>query len=288
MKVELIESVDEFITTTAEFRATDPLRTNVIGSVSLSVADGDRSYDAYYWWVVRGDEGGVVGIAMRTSPYNMIVSTMPSDAARLLGESLGRHDDAVPGIIGPDDVVEAVSASYAESKSLGSTRGTFEQRRDLLYELEELVTPEVEGLGRPAREDETETLAQMYVAFADEATIPPITIDDARAMAARHLTHQSLFCWEVGGHVVSMAGHAPLVTTGESVIGRVGPVYTPPHYRRHGYGSALTAHVSRHLLEKGARVMLFTDAANPTSNAIYRVIGYRLIDQMVQMGFSER
>jgi len=41
MKVELIESVDEFISTTTAFRATDPLRTNVIGSVALSVAEGD-------------------------------------------------------------------------------------------------------------------------------------------------------------------------------------------------------------------------------------------------------
>jgi len=43
MKVELIESVDEFIAATKLFRAVDPLRTNVIGSVSLAVSEGDRS-----------------------------------------------------------------------------------------------------------------------------------------------------------------------------------------------------------------------------------------------------
>jgi predicted GNAT family acetyltransferase len=179
-------------------------------------------------------------------------------------------------------------SGYADSKSPGSTRTTFEQRRDLLYELEELVTPEVEGLGRPARDDETELLAQMLVDFADEATIPAISLEDARHDTARKMKGQSLFCWEADGHVVAFAGHAPLVATDETVIGRVGPVYTPPEHRRHGFGSAVTAHVTRHLIEKGARVMLFTDAANPTSNAIYQAIGYRLIDQMIQMGFSER
>ena len=34
--------------------------------------------------------------------------------------------------------------------------------------------------------------------------------------------------------------------------------------------------------------MLFTDAANPTSNAIYQAIGYRLVDEFVQMRFAER
>jgi hypothetical protein len=38
---------------------------------------------------------------MRTAPFNMIVSDMPNDAARVLGESLGRLDDEVPGLIGP-------------------------------------------------------------------------------------------------------------------------------------------------------------------------------------------
>jgi predicted GNAT family acetyltransferase len=48
----------------------------------------------------------------------------------------------------------------------------------------------------------------------------------------------------------------------------------------------VTAHVTRRLIEKGARVMLFTDAANPTSNDIYQAIGYRLVDEVVQMHFE--
>jgi GNAT superfamily N-acetyltransferase len=287
MKVDLIESVAAFIESTTAFRALDPLRTNVIGSVSLSVADGDRSYDAYYWWIVHDGVGNVVGIAMRTSPFNMIVSSMPQDAARLLGATLADHDDDVPGVAGPIDVVDALLEGYVGAKSRGSSRERFEERRDLLYELEELITPEAQGLGRPARDDETELLARLLVAFADEAAIPSLSFDDARHNVARQIRHQSLFCWEVDGHVVAFAGHAPLVATDETIVGRVGPVYTAPEHRRHGFGSAVTAHVSRHLIERGARVMLFTDAANPTSNAIYQAIGYRLIDEMVQMGFRE-
>jgi len=48
----------------------------------------------------------------------------------------------------------------------------------------------------------------------------------------------------------------------------------------------VTAHVTRRLIEVGARVMLFTDAANPTSNSIYQAIGYRLVDELVEMRFA--
>jgi RimJ/RimL family protein N-acetyltransferase len=236
---------------------------------------------------VRDDDDEVVGIAMRTSPFNMMISSMPRDAARALGHSVGEFDDGVPGLLGSTDIIEALVQGYRDSNSPGSTRVLVEQRQDLLYELEELVEPDADGMGRPARSEECELLARMFVEFTDEASVPLMSLEEALDAASLRIRDSSLYCWEVNGEVVSMAGHAPLVTTDEVVIGRVGPVYTPPVYRGRGYGSAVTAVVTRHLLEKGARVMLFTDAANPTSNAIYQQIGYRLIDRMVQMGFVD-
>ncbi|HEV7679800.1 MAG TPA: GNAT family N-acetyltransferase [Candidatus Dormibacteraeota bacterium] len=65
---------------------------------------------------------------------------------------------------------------------------------------------------------------------------------------------------------------------------RIGPVYTPVAFRRHGYGTALTAALTRDLLARGRRsVFLFTDAANPTSNSIDGAIGYRRVAEHVHM-----
>lgn len=287
MKVELIESVQEFVATTTAFRAADPLRTNVLGSVALSIADGERTYDDYRWWVVRDDHNEVTGVAMRTSPFNMVVAPMSSDAAHALGRSVSQHDDALPGITGSKDVIEALVEGYVESTSPGSRRALAENRRDLLYELEDLVTPDIEGVGRRARADDLELLAPMLSAFMRETELMPTSISEARDTAKRKVKEGSLYCWEVNGDVVAIAGHANVVTTGSIVIGRVGPVYTPPPHRRHGYGSAVTAHVTHSLIEKGARVMLFTDAANPTSNSIYQAIGYRLVDELVEVRFAD-
>jgi predicted GNAT family acetyltransferase len=283
MNVELIDSVEEFIALTTSFRAADPLRTNVIGSVALAVSTGRTIYDGCHWWIVRDDDRHVVGVAMRTGPFNMVVPPMPVDAARALGRSVAMLDDTLPGVTGSASVLDALIEGYVESQSRGSTRTPRERRRDLLYELEDLVTLDVEGFGRAARVEQIVAVAMMYVEFNREIDHPALSLADALVGVNKSVGAGSIFCWEVSGAIVAIAGHAPVVTTESTVIARVGPVFTPAQCRRQGYGSAVTAHVTRHLLERGARVMLFTDAANPTSNGIYQEIGYRLVDELIEL-----
>ena len=61
----------------------------------------------------------------------------------------------------------------------------------------------------------------------------------------------------------------------------------PPRYRRHGYATALVAHQTQRLLDAGAETcLLYTDQANPTSNAIYAGIGYRPVCDAVEIAFG--
>jgi predicted GNAT family acetyltransferase len=66
-------------------------------------------------------------------------------------------------------------------------------------------------------------------------------------------------------------------------VARIGPVYTPPAERGRGWASNAVAEVSRRLRSEGARVCLFTDQANPTSNKIYAALGYRPVVDMVNL-----
>lgn len=64
-------------------------------------------------------------------------------------------------------------------------------------------------------------------------------------------------------------------------------MYTSATWRGHGYGSAVTAAASRWALEAGAsNVVLFTDLANPISNAIYPRLGYRPVYDAVQLALD--
>jgi hypothetical protein len=66
-------------------------------------------------------------------------------------------------------------------------------------------------------------------------------------------------------------------------VARVGPVYTPPSQRGRGWASNAVAEVSRRIQAEGARVCLFTDQANPTSNKIYAALGYRAVVDMANL-----
>jgi hypothetical protein len=55
----------------------------------------------------------------------------------------------------------------------------------------------------------------------------------------------------------------------------IGGVYTPPEYRRQGYGSAVVAAISQRQLDAGRRFcFLCADLADPHAHSIYLNVGY--------------
>ena len=64
-------------------------------------------------------------------------------------------------------------------------------------------------------------------------------------------------------------------------VTRVQHVYTPPERRGAGYATACVEHMSRELADRGLRCVLYTDLRNPTSNAIYRRIGYEAVAEVL-------
>ena len=89
--------------------------------------------------------------------------------------------------------------------------------------------------------------------------------------------------WDVAGWPVSITGYSGHTRHGM----RVGPVYTPPEDRGHGYASALVAGVTQGLLDAGRDwVSLYTDRSNPTSNHIYQEIGYEPVHDADQYEFE--
>ncbi len=70
------------------------------------------------------------------------------------------------------------------------------------------------------------------------------------------------------------------------LVVRVAGVYTPPEKRGHGYAAACVHALSEHLRSQGHRCALYTDLANPTSNSIYRRIGYRAVAEALRYRFD--
>src|SRR6185437_36138 len=70
-------------------------------------------------------------------------------------------------------------------------------------------------------------------------------------------------------------------------MSRIGPVYTPPEHRGHGYAAAVTAAAARWALDRGARhVLLYTDLANPRTNRLYPRLGFRPRYDALELRFT--
>jgi uncharacterized protein len=67
----------------------------------------------------------------------------------------------------------------------------------------------------------------------------------------------------------------------------IGAVYTPPQNRRHGYATAVVSGLCRELLSSGySYCALYTDLSNPTSNSIYKKIGFAEVCDSVMVSFK--
>lgn len=228
------------------------------------------------------DNGDLVGVALRTPPWPVIVSGLPTDPDVLesfLTQWL-EADPELPGVSGPVENAEAVADVWIRMTG-GTTNVTLASR---LFQLGELVPPTTTGHAREAVEDDVDLLVKWRSDFEVEALGFQRAPDEGPASVRRMFENRdSIVLWEDGGEPVAWAvASAPI-----GGMSRVGPVYTPPEHREHGYGSAVTAAVSRHAMDVGAKdVILFTDLANPVSNSIYQKIGYRPVYDSTELEFT--
>ncbi len=276
MEVLSFPSARDFLDATGEYRAAQPLLTNLLGSIAEGVTQG-REYLSESWLaVVNG--GMVIGAAVRTAPYNLVLGPMPLEAAAALGRYVAADPVAaadLPGVAGPEPVVAGVLAELDRPWLLSM--------RDVLRVLETLVLPSAAPAGslRPAGDADAELLAGWHRAFLREAGLP--VVDEEQGAPRLGAGGGALWVWEVHREPVAMAGHAPLVRTPGGVVGRIGPVYTVPDHRGRGYASAATAAVTSELLRTCDHVMLFADASNATSNGVYERLGFVAVGEQVEV-----
>jgi predicted GNAT family acetyltransferase len=240
--------------------AADPVRNTVFGSIAF----GAEQDDAAAW--AAHPNGKPLVLAARSQPYTAVTFTPGwSDTEQdEVVDALIALDPAPAAVAGPSPIVEPIAAALGTPVT-----GRMDER---LFRLDELAAPRgVAGSARLADPDDTEWLAAWYTDFTVEAfgRIPPGF--DARKMVQRGVVRSRAWLWmDDDGVPRSFAVRHPAV----SGVSRIGPVYTPPEARGHGYGSAATAAASKDILDEGAVPCLFTDLANPTSNRIYQALGY--------------
>ena len=241
----------------------------------LTILDQSAEYavDGRYWTVAQDDEA--LGFGLQ-SPQAMplVISPMPVEACRALAEAIVVP---LPGVHGEAASAAAFAGQWTERH--GIPVAAIDGGR--LYELKELVSvASAPGHLRPARDAERAQLVEWTAAFGDE------TGDRARHNPGQlvdwALSKDLLWVWHDQG-IRSMARS----TLPRAGVTRIGVVYTPPESRGRGYAAACVEALSHLLIGRGERCILYTQLQNPTSNAIYRRIGYRATAEILAFAFAE-
>ncbi|MGW1379615.1 GNAT family N-acetyltransferase [Streptomyces sp. NPDC002446] len=280
----MTRDLDAFEAAAGEFLRRRPAEHTVLLSVASALRElGTDAYGddapSFGWWRPGGGSAapGAVGAAfVRTPPRPVLLSPMPDGAAADLAVALA-PDPGLPGVNGGRAAAEAFAAAW-QGRHGGTVRTG---KRHRLHRLGELTppSPAPPGAARWATAADRELLLAWSAAFAVETggTPPRARAVDDRIAGGRCML------WEADGRAVAMAG----VTRTLFGMARIAPVYTPPELRGRGFAGAATAAVSAATRDAGAReLLLFTDLANPTSNALYRRLGYRPVADHLVLEFG--
>ena len=263
----------EVLEEAAGFLASDPVRHNVI----LTLLHARVAYpEAGRYWIVSVD-GQVVGVVFQ-SPVHFIatVTPMPIGAVAAVVDAIVDQGVELPGVSGE----AATAARFAGHWTERTRSAAVPVQGQRIYEVEQVLpAAPARGALRQATSQDRDliiTFVQNFQAETGDAVV------DATEVVDRRLPAGHFWLWDNEDEPVTMAALSDPV----GAVVRVGPVYTPPDHRNCGYASALVATVSSAVRGEGQRCVLYTDLGNPTSNAIYRAIGYRAVAEVLRYDFA--
>ncbi|MFF9626920.1 GNAT family N-acetyltransferase [Streptomyces griseosporeus] len=217
------------------------------------------------------EEGEVRAVFYRPPGNRLTLTPLAPERADALAGRLLALGHSLAGVTADRDTAAAFAGAWARRSGAAPAVRV----RMQLYRLGTLTPPDPhpEGRGRPVGREDHEHLMRWCREFA--ADVGEQVVIDAATWAGTRFAEKRYTFWETpNGTPVSMAGANPMVAG----MVRLDPVYTPARLRGHGYGAAVTAEVSRAARAAGAtEVVLYTNAANPTSNALYRRLGFEQV-----------
>jgi GNAT superfamily N-acetyltransferase len=267
----------EFKTTAFPYLQADP----VLNSVLLTNTE-DRIRGILHdpsppvFLTIHADDDQVIGAVLCTDYRGINLGALPDDLIPAL------VDTCLELAPNPDLVEGTATAALRLAEQLAVRRGkTVEQVRAVrLHKLGTFVEQKADG-GSPrlAVPADLDRLVVMMGDYGRELG-HSLAVGQDEAWTQARIDRERLWVWERDGRIVALVGHQNAVYGAT----RVGPVYTPPADRGHGYASALTAHVTSRILAGGSAACLYTDLTNPTSNKIYAAIGYRPLADFVGYG----
>lgn len=243
--------------------AHEPENNVVLASAYLLIED-DHPFEPPFFLTSIVDRGRVVGVAMRTPPDSLHLTSMPPGAASRLVAAIAPSHPAPPSVSGPPAAVHEFAQAWC--RDVGGIASLRHHWQMYLLERTVPVALDVPGRLRLAAEADLETLRAWGPRYAAEVN----TRVDVTAFLERMTRRGCLYLWDDGEPrcLVSMSGRTPNGI-------RVSAVYTPGEHRNRGYASAAVAGAVADALAGGLDFcMLLAETKDEAPNRIYRRLGF--------------
>lgn len=285
MNIRSYSCAHDFLLDTETMLEERELDNNLILGICQNLADPKKAEpDHVYIAVYDGRE--VVACSIKT--FSKAISFSKVDTKRATELLAGYYrDNQIPitGVFAETQHAHDFARFYGigtngSTSSLGSGSASL-----LVHELTKVnPLPKAEGSLHNATESDLELIVEWIQRFEDDADIHPRqSVEQITTATNARIARGDFSIWMHEGKKVNMAG----VMRRTKNIGIIGLVYTPPEFRGKGYATSCVKEVSESVLRSGLKACgLFTDVANPTSNAIYSRIGYVPSTQFSDIDFA--
>jgi ribosomal protein S18 acetylase RimI-like enzyme len=274
METEVIFTPDPaFVLETAgEFLASQPVLHNLV--LTILHARVAHPEPGRYWLAKEG--GKVVGVVLQSPlTFAATLTPMPASATEAVAAAIAAAGIALPGVNGDAATAACFAGPWSERSKKGAT--PFQGNR--LYERLEPGEP-TRTAGRLRQPEPSERALMIDWTLAFQIEIDEST-DGTEQRVEKGLAAGEFWHWDNGEPVSMAVARQPT----EGVV-RISGVYTPPALRKRGYAEACVYELSNRMRDAGFRCALYTDLANPTSNSIYRRIGYRAVAESLRYRFE--
>jgi uncharacterized protein len=281
---------EDFLAQAEKIFLKDEARYGLIYSISRALEANPHQYgnEAPWFCTVSADPkpftrmgSEMYSAAWRTPPHMVGVAHFSGsfDAiAEQLVIAVSRKYKEIPGVVGDKGLADRFAARWCGKFGL-KVQNTQAQRVYKLIKVNDI--PMTQGKLRVAMEVDRDLVVKWSHAFQIDCFGPSSKTPESDPVP--YLAQGKVFLWEVNGKPVSIAVKNRATEKGVNV----GGVYTPPELRKKGYATTCVAELSKQILQSGKQFcMLYTDLANPTSNSIYKKMGYVEVADSVQHEFG--
>lgn len=253
------------------------LENNLILGLCNGFADRTRVYDTCVF--INAVEDSEIRASSIRTVSKAVVSGTTQDLRHIkaLADHYSDNGIDLTGVVGESRYSKAFAAFYGKPQV--GERTMIAHRLASVNDL-----PSATGDLKVADRNDINLLTEWTQRFEeDTGTFPRRSDAQIRSSTEKMVGAGTVFKWVDNGETVSIAA----IVRRKRRFGIVGLVYTPDRWRGKGYASGAVKRLSRHILQSGSEYCgLFTDRANPTSNNIYRRIGYVPTTEFTDIEFA--